>query len=476
MMDAPLTVIEPGIGLWRSADIGSEGGAEDGEVGLPTDLRFHDDVKLSPLDGVFAARITAVDKANDLAFADLGDGITGCMNLRRAKLLVKGRVDGISDCVTEGMKLLVQVVSEPSAQDDKALVITPRPRLMGRYVVVEMGGARLNFSKDIGPSKVKKLTPDLTGLAEHGVIIVRSRASQVPVDAVVQEAKHLIDALNVTAEKPGLVFAYTPLEKALVSVPDDSRSVVIEGGSALAQAKNISASRWPDVHARLIKHTMPEPAFEHYGVNEAIEEALAERIMLPSGGWISITPTAAMTVVDVNMGNAFKGRSASDAKVIVNMEAALAVLYHLRFQDIGGLIVVDFIDMTAKGAARDLMQLIEKVAREDRVPVQHTGISTFGMMEFARKRSGLSLKDRMQVAGKPRTRIDSAALDLLRRGVRTGQVPKPGALVIAGPEVLLAWLKRHPDYISELAHSTQRTVELMLGTAPDVFIRGDSNT
>ncbi|WP_262693115.1 ribonuclease E/G [Kordiimonas aquimaris] len=467
MTNASLTIIEPGIGQWRSADIDTN----DGDDGLPTDLRFHDDVSLSPLDSVFAARITHIDTANDLAFADLGEGLTGCMNLRRAKSLVKGKANSINDCVTEGMRLLVQVVSEPSTQDDKALVITPRPRLMGRYVVIETGGARLNFSKDIGPAKVKKLTPELGACAENAVIIVRSRAANTPTEAITEEAKLLVQAINSAADKPGVVFSYTPLEKALIAIPDDSTQVLIEGGSAFASAAKTCAKRWPDVHERLSQYKGTEPAFEYYGVNEAIEEALAERIMLPSGGWISITPTPAMTVVDVNMGNAFKGRSASDAKVIVNMEAALAVLYHLRFQDIGGLVVVDFIDMTAKGAAKELIQLIEKVTREDRVPVQHTGISTFGLVEFARKRSGLSLRDRMQVSGLTRTRVQAAMLDLLRRALQAGQAPQPGTLVIAGPEPLLAWLKAHPHYSAELTAMTQRTVELMLGTTPDVFLR-----
>lgn len=461
--DQPFTVIEPGIGCWRSADIG--------EDGLPTDLRFHDDTGLSPLDGVFGARITQVDNANDLAFADLGDGLTGVLNLRRARLLTKGPVSGIADCVQEGQRLMVQVVSEPAAGEQKALTITPRPRLAGRYVVVERGSARLNFSKDLGPSTVKKLTPALADLSKNVSVIVRARAADVPNEAVINEATTLVAALDTAPEKTGLMFAYTPLEKALVSVPDDIAQVIIEGGSAYADARTC-AQKWPDLTDRLAPYSGNEDAFEHYGVNEAIDEALAPRIDLPSGGWISITPTPALTAIDVNMGSALKGRIASDAKVIVNLEAALAALHHLRFQDIGGLIVIDFIDMTAKGATRELMHLIETTARADRVPVQHTGISTFGMVELARKRSGLSLKDRMQVIAQPRMRAQSAALDLLRRGARVGQTSGAGALIVSGPEPVLAWLKVNPGYVETLKQTTSREVELMLGTSPDVFLRG----
>lgn len=464
-MSERLTIIEPGIGGARSADI-------DGD-GIPTDLRFHDDTTLSPLDGLFAARITNVDTANDMAFADLGGGLTGSLSLRRAKLRVKGQVAGIKDCVTEGERLLVQVVAEPNATEAKAVSITPRPRLMGRYLVVEAGASRLNFSKDLPPRTIRALSDELSVYAETAAIIVRSSAVDIAPEAIIAEAERLTGALSTAPEAPGLVFAYSPLEKALLATPDDSAEILIEGGSAFADAKQIAGDQWPDLVPRLAPYKERAPAFEHFGANEAIEEALGERIELPSGGWISITETPAMTVVDVNMGSALKGRSASDAKVQVNLEAALATLYHLRFQDIGGLVVVDFIDMSAKGAARELMTLIERTAREDRVPLSNTGLSTFGLVEFARKRSGISLRGRMQAPPLVRQRASAVAIDLLRRGAHLGNAATPGALIVSGPEPVIGWIKANEQFLDELKESTKRPVELMLGSAPDVFLRGN---
>lgn len=464
MQEPPFTVLEPGIGRWRSADID--------EDGLPSDLRFHDDPALSPLDAVFAARVTNIDSANDLAFADLGNGLSGVMNLRRAKLLVKGHAQGIKDCVTEGQHLLVQVVAEPQSAEGKALTITPRPRLLGRYVMAEAGQSRLNFSKDLPPKTIKSLESALKPLTADAALIVRSSAVQVPAQAVEQEATVLTKALSAHVEKPGLMFARTPVEKALLAAPQGETPILIEGGSAAAEARQLAAAQWPDLAERLHPYLEAEPAFERFGVEEAIEEALADKIELPSGGWISINETPAMTVIDVNMGSALKGRSASEAKVVVNMEAALAALYHLRFQDIGGLVVIDFIDMSAKGAAKELIDLISKVARTDRVPLQHTGLSQFGLVELARKRSGLSLRDRMQVPAKPRTKAGAAALDLLRRGQKLGRTKEPGALIISGPEPIIAWLKNHTDLVAALEAGTSRKVELLLGAAPDVFLRG----
>ncbi len=448
-------IIEPGIGQWRSAVLD--------EDGFPSSLSFHDEVALSPVDAVFNARVTKLDSSSDMAFLDLGDGLAGAMSLRRAKLLVKGRADKISDCVTEGSTLVVQVVAESAASEGKAYAVTPRPRLMGRYIVAEAGGARLNFSKDLSPKTVKALSPLIEPLASKGALIVRSRAEGVAPEVVAAEATTLMAALTPKDDKLGLLFAFSPMEQALIAVPDGDGGIAIEGGGPFANVRSTATERWPDILDRLALYDGDGPAFEHFGVEEAIEEALAGKILLPSGGWISIHETPALTVVDVNMGQALKGRAAGDAKLIVNMEAAMAVGYHLRFQDIGGLFVVDFIDMSAKGAARDLMQALDTAFEEDPVPVQHTGVSQFGLVEISRRRKGLSLKARMQRERKPDMRPEAAALDLLRKARRLGRSAAPGSLVITAPKAVCDWLDTHTAYTDDLKLQTQRALTVGTG-------------
>ncbi|MCJ9430519.1 ribonuclease E/G [Kordiimonas marina] len=456
-------LIEPGIGQWRSAVLGDDE--------LPVTLTFHEDIALSAAGALFDARVTRVDAHLDIAFLDLGDDRDGMLSLRRAKLIAGGRAETISDCVTEGQMLRVQVVAEPSALDDKALPVTPRPRLTGRYVVAEAGGARLSFSKDLGPKTVKTLTPMLTGAASRAALIVRSRAGEVPAEAVAVEADWLTGILGAKcADKPGLVHAFSPLEQALLAVGQGTESLLIEGADALAQTKAMAETRWPDLSglAELYKDTTP--MFEAFGVEEAIEEALGDRIELPSGGWLSVHETPAVTAIDVNMGGALKGRSAGEAKLVVNLEAALAIAYHLRFQDIGGLVVVDFIDMAAKGAAKDLMDVLSGALKEDHVPVQHTGLSMFGLMELNRKRSGLSLRQRMLRQHKATDRPAAVALKLIRDGVRLGRTASPGNLTVTAPKPVLTWLERHTDLLDALKAQTSRAVTLAEGTPADIHL------
>jgi Rne/Rng family ribonuclease len=474
MIDLPATLIEPGIGYWRSAQID--------EDGFPTNLNFHDDIRVGKVGAIYPATVTKLDTNSDIAFLsltemvpeqgrkgeDIQKPLSGIMNLRRAKQLVKGAVHSISDCLHEGQKLMVQVLSDPTSFEDKSLTLTPKPRLDGRYVSVETGASRLNFSKDLGPKTLKALKEPLSSLTENVAIIVRARAAHVSPEAVIAEAKWLTEAVT---SKAG--YAMPAIERALIAVPDDNHPVYIDSVGASTDARALAQAKWPDLADRIFAYKRKTPAFEEYGVEEAIEDALSDRILLPSGGWISIHETPALTAIDVNMGSALQQMSAADAKLTVNMEAALAVAHHIRFQDIGGLIIVDFIDMSGKGTTAKLLELFDKALKDDPVPVRRSGISAFGLVEMARQRKGISLRDRYQTQHKPTMRIAERALTLLRNAQNVGLSNDPGVLNIQTDKAVQNWLKANPFAVHTLEAMTHRTIKICSGN-DDVFIEGKS--
>ncbi|GHF17743.1 hypothetical protein GCM10017044_10210 [Kordiimonas sediminis] len=457
-----LTVIEPRFGGWRAAEIDDEG--------FPVSLQFFDDPQYHPVDALFDARVTAFDAASDLAFLDLG-GFDGVMNLQRAKQIADKRVDRIQDCLQIGQMIRVQVIAEPAAAEGKALSVTPRPRLAGRYVTLEHG-ARLNFSKDLKPHVIGTLKSGLEAVSAHHAVIVRTRASLVGAEAVVREAETFAQALAAPAKSaPGLVYAPSPATACLMAMNTSSADILIDGVEETLAAQKIARTSYPDLADRIKAGKETEGLFEFYGVTEAIDEALSDRIELPCGGWISITPTPALTVVDVNMGGALKGRSAAEAKITVNLEAAMAIAYHLRFQDIGGLIVADFIDMSGKGAAAELMATLDDALRDDPVPVRHSGISNFGLVEFTRKRKGISLRDRMQRARKPVVNPREEALTLLDRALRVGRSGQPGTLILQAPDAVISELARLDTYVEALKTKTSRQLEIQAGQGSDVYLK-----
>ena len=235
----------------------------------------------------------------------------------------------------------------------------------------------------------------------------------------------------------------------MLALTDRPKAIVCETSDVMNDVKVLTSSRWTDLQGLASLHK-GVGLMEEYGVDETIEEALANKIELPSGGWISIFETPALTAIDVNMGGALAGRSAGEAQQLVNMEAALAVFFHMRFQDMGGLIVVDFIDMKAKGAVADLTRLIDDLIKDDPVPVRRTGISPLGLMEFARKRAGISFRQRFLTRPIQFDEAEANALSLLARAGRLGSSGEPGELLIKSSPDVMTWLQDHAHLLDAL--------------------------
>jgi Rne/Rng family ribonuclease len=456
----PAIIVEPGIGYWRSATLDEEG--------FPEKLTFHDDVGLSYMGAVFKARVTAIDNASDIAFFALGKSpngaqISGMMNLRRAKQLASGPVSSISDCLQEGQRIMVQVLAEPASLERKALPLTARPRLDGHYISIEAGKGRLNLSKDLSPLTGQTLSEKLQDVAQHCAVIIRSSAEHVRSEVVVREAKTLADILAQAVDQEGLLHVPSPAQKTLLGARYVDGPIYVEGAGSFATLKALAQKECPDLVDRLQLYRGSERAFETYGVEEAIEEALAEQIMLPSGGWISIHESRALTAIDVNLGTALKGGSASEAKLVTNMEAALAIAHHLKFQDIGGLVVVDFVDMSTKGSAAKLLDLFDEAVSADTAQVRRSGISAFGLVEINRQRKGLSLRDRLLVQKDPEFRISYRASNLLNRALVLGQSAGHGDLTIATNQTVIDWLERRPIMLEDVKKQTGRAIWLILG-------------
>lgn len=450
-------VAEPGPAQWRACALDADG--------YPVRLEFFSAPEFDATGALFHARVTRVDANLDLAFLDLGDGRTGVMNQRRARLLKAGRSFSITESVAEGERLLVQAVHDRQGAEGKAISVTPKPRLAGRYVTMEAVRSdqegRLNTSKDLSPADSHALADTLAPYADGTALIVRANAAKPCHKAALAEAQRFYAALTAPVGEPGLCFAFSPQEQLLLSVParrDSDVEILLENGSDVAALTALARSHYPDLADSIHRFTSDEEgtAFDILGVDGAVEEAVSGHISLPSGGWIGIHQTPALTVIDVNMGQAYKASDAAEAKLMVNQEAALAVAYHIQFQNIGGLIVIDFIDMTGKGRIQTLMDTLAAALREDSVPVSHTGLSAFGLLTLNRPARGLSLRERMMVQPSARPRTDALALELLRRASAAAGSPQPGTLVLSASARVQSWLEERPHLLTALSADTNR--------------------
>lgn len=442
------------------------------EEGFPVAVSFFDTIHLSPMDALFRARVTGFDDASDMAFLDLGsdhvgDARTGMLNFRRARSLKQG-ARRIRDCLHEGQMLKVQVVTEPSALEAKAVPVTPRPRLTGRYVIVEVGQAKLTLSKSLTARRAAALKGHLDKADLPACnIIIRDLAAAVDDATIVREIMALGDAVLSKSSKLGLLYAAEPLYQALATCPGETPIAVV-GKAGYAAARQLVTAHFPDLQDYV--HQATSEDWEDTGIDDALEEALADRIDLPSGGWVGIYPTPALTAIDINMGTALQTMPPAEAKLVVNMEAAAAIAHHLRFQNIGGLVVVDFISINGKKPIQTLLSHFDTCLAADDVVVDRTGISRHGLMELSRQRKGLSLRDRFRQQRPATDRPESLVDQLLNQAADLAQAAAPGILHITLPSAAHEWLSAQPDLCQQLSKEWGRSVTLASGRPSGVAL------
>ena len=196
-------------------------------------------------------------------------------------------------------------------------------------------------------------------------------------------------------------------------------------------------------------------------MDDAIDRALADRIPLPGGGWIAIDETRALTAIDVDAG--------SGAALTANLEAADEIARQLRFQDIGGLIVIDFIDMKGKAARQRLTKRLDGALADDPRGVRRSGPSPFGLVELNRPRVGPSLRQRLLNRPPPHPSAETAALALLRRAEREARADRrPGAVVLVADPATADLLDGRPGWTDALAARTGRRVRIDVDAGLDI--------
>ena len=433
------------------------------EDGRPVGVDHHRDGTVPAVESVWRARVTRVMPEHDLAHLALTDGVPAVLPFRRARPLTdKARPRGIADCVSEGQQVVVQVTRE--GEPGKAAIASATVRLAGRYVVAAPDGQGLAFADRLAATADRDgLTDALSPLADTAHLTVRRAAAAVPPAAVAAEAGTLIEDWTGRPDTPGLVRpAPAPVARLLRdSPPAGTDRVIVDDPALTAEAERLAAGRWPDLDGRVERWRDREPLFDAFGVDDAIDRAIADRIPLPGGGWIAIDETRALTAIDVDAG--------SGAALTANLEAADEIARQLRFQGIGGLIVVDFIDMKSKAARQRLTKRLDGALADDPRGVRRSGPSPFGLVELNRPRVGPSLRQRLLNRPPPHPSAETAALALLRRAEREARADRrPGAVVLVADPATADLLGDRPGWTDALAARIGRRVRIDVDAGLDI--------
>lgn len=333
---------------------------------------------------VFKGKIRNVRPGMQAAFVDIG--------LEKAAYLPIGEQD---TPVTEGQMVLLQIEKDPVGS--KGPRATRKISLPGSFVVWMPDNDYVGVSHRIAPESVReRLRQTVEALRPKGIgLIVRTAAIEAEAEDIAQDIAHL--AMNWQtlllrashATQPGLLYREYDLPIRMVRdyLSDQVEAVWIRGEGAYQRVKEIAAERSNALAQRIFSYEGREPLFRHFGMSEAIDAIGARRVDLPCGGYLIIDPTEALTVVDVNTGRYTGETSLAETAFLTNCEAAAEIGRQVRLRDIGGIIIVDFIDLHDAKNRETVVKVLEKAFAGDRMKARVLGWTPAGLVEINRKKS-----------------------------------------------------------------------------------------
>ena len=348
---------------------------------------------------VYLGTVENVLPGIDAAFVNIGEveknGFIHVTDL--GPLRLKKGSAGITELLEPRQKVLVQVMKEPTGT--KGPRLTGNLALPGRYLVLQPSGQGVNISKRISSEGERNRLRALGVLVKPpgAGLLIRTEADEVSEELLIDDLESLmrqwegIQKAAETASPPVLLnrdedFIHRILRDHIA--PELSR-VVVDDPAAVERVTGFLGEE--ATHFSVEAHGEPDELLEHFKVNAAIRDALKPRVDLPSGGYVIIEPTEALTVIDVNSGSFTRSANARETVLWTNCEAAVEIARQLKLRNIGGVIIIDFIDMDSR---RDQLQLLEHFTtaiRDDSARPQIAQLTELGLVELTRKRQGQNI-------------------------------------------------------------------------------------
>ena len=371
------------------------------------DLDIENRTRLQKKSNIYVGKITRVEPSLEAAFVDFGSDRHGFLPLKeiareyfyRDPADADGRTK-IRDVVKEGTKVVVQVDKEE--RGTKGAALTTYISLAGRYMVLMPNNPRAGgISRRIEGDDRAELREAMSALEipdGMGVIVRTAGVGRSP-EELQWDLSYLLQLWSAigdaSREHSGAVLLYQESNVIIRAVRDylrdDVDQVLIDAPEAYRQANDFVSMVMPKYANRIKMYEDSVPLFNRFQIESQIETAFQREVRLPSGGSIVIDPTEALVSIDINSSRATKGSNIEDTALQTNLEAADEIARQLRLRDMGGLVVIDFIDMLAARNQRQVENRIRDALAIDRARVQVGKISRFGLLEMSRQRLRPSL-------------------------------------------------------------------------------------
>jgi ribonuclease G len=428
----------------------------------------------SLIGNIVLGRVQRVLPGMQAAFVDVGLQRAGFLGAREARCLAglpgfeDDKAPRISDCVREGEEIVVQVVKDPIG--DKGARVSANVTIPGRLLVLVPNQSGVALSRRIEEEAerhrlaglVETLLTEANGTLHPGAgYIVRSAAIGSELADLREDAERLAEAWRPVAAKrknaraPATLYHdLDPVERLLRDEVDaQTTRVLIDDREALEAARAYCRRAMPEAEQLLELFGGPSTLFDNYGLEDEIQSLTGPRVPLPSGGWITIEGTEALTAVDVNSGSFTEATGLEETSLRVNLEAAVEIGRQLCLRGIGGLVVVDFIHLQDAENIHRVLEALSTSLSRDRTPTQISGMSEFGLVEITRKRVRDPLVRLMTECchtcrGRGRTRTsESVALEVVRQIERAAAAAPGKPIQVRAAADVVRWLETHEDEV-----------------------------
>ena len=351
----------------------------------------------SMVGNVYLGRVQNVLPGMEAAFVDVGRGrnavlYAGEVNWSPEDL--EGAPPRIEHVLKNGQSVLVQVTKDPIG--GKGARLTAQISLPGRFLVLAPNSEVSGISRRLPDAERRRLKTFVKDLKpkEHG-LIVRTAAEGASEEALALDLQRLlevwaqIEKLSKKAKAPAVLYEEPELTLRVVRdlfTDEEYRELVTDSPRIFGLVTDYLRDVAPDVLSKVRLHEGPLPVFEEFHIVEQIHKGLDRKVWLPSGGYLVIDRTEAMTVIDVNTGKSVGKSNLEETVVNTNLEAAREVARQLRLRDIGGMIVIDFIDMLLEQNKSKVIDAVKESLAQDKSRSQVFDISPLGLLEVTRKR------------------------------------------------------------------------------------------
>ncbi len=384
-----------------------------------TELYIERSVERGVVGGIYRGRVTRVLPGMQAAFVDIGlergaflyvadyradlgdvdlDGEDMGGGRRRAGAAQRGNAPQIQDLLKEGSEILVQVSKEPLGT--KGARITSRISLAGRHLVLMPWANKVGISRRIGNDRerrrlrqlVEKLRPQELGFivrtVSHGVTEADIKAD---IDYLTSQWETIQQRQQEVTEVPAHIYSEPDLMIRVLRdlVTRETKQILVDDAEAYGQMQEFTSKFMANPRPRIVHYSGDEPLFDSCRIENQIEEGLGKKVWLKSGGYLIIDQSEALTAIDVNTGRFTGGKSRNLEETILktNLEAAREIVHQLRFRNIGGLIILDLIDMEVAANREKVYRALLDALREDKARVNLLKISELGLIEMTRKRT-----------------------------------------------------------------------------------------